>query len=46
MSIGSAYDDILEDMVCPNCGHVGMDPDGGFEYTCPICDYSGSLSDD
>ena len=48
MSLQSAYDAILEDMVCPRCGWVGMAPDGGFEYCCrnPECDFSGSLEDD
>lgn len=46
MSLQSAYDDILEDMVCPICGHVGMDSDGGFDYSCPNCDYEGTLEND
>ena len=46
MSIGSAYDAILEDMECPECGHVGMEANGGFEYICPNCDYEGSLEED
>lgn len=46
MSIGSAYDDILESMECPNCSHVGMEPNGGIDYICPECGYEGSLEDD
>ena len=46
MSIVSAYDEILEDMECPDCGHVGMDANGGFEYICPNCGYEGSLEED
>ncbi|MBD5151532.1 MAG: hypothetical protein HDT16_03325 [Oscillibacter sp.] len=46
MSIGSAYDEILEDTVCPVCGHRGMMPNGGFDYVCPECDHEGTLEDD
>ena len=46
MSLQSAYDDILDDMQCIRCGHVGMEPDGGYSYYCPICGYEGSLSND
>jgi uncharacterized Zn finger protein (UPF0148 family) len=46
MSIQSAYDEILEDTQCPNCGCVGMLPNGSFDYCCPNCDYEGSLEDD
>lgn len=46
MSIQSIYDDMLEDKVCPRCGHVGMVPDGGFDFYCPECDYEGSFEDD
>ena len=41
--LGSTYDDILEDMECPICTKVGMEPDGSYEFVCPNCGYQGSL---
>lgn len=46
MSIQSDYDDILESTVCPECGHEGMLPNGGFDYECPICGYEGTIDCD
>ena len=43
MSIGSAYDDILEDMECPVCGHIGMLPNGTGWCMCPECDWEGPI---
>ena len=43
MSYLSPYDDILEDMPCPECGHVGMVSSGGLDYECPNCGYEGTL---
>lgn len=48
MSIQSAYDAMLEDMQCPNpdCGHVGMLPNGDFDWVCPECGCEGTFEDD
>ena len=46
MSIGSIYDDILEDQECPICHYVGMEADGGFDYYCPNCGHEDSLLDE
>ena len=46
MSIQSAYDEILEDTVCPVCGTVGMLPDGGYDWICPECGHEGTLEED
>lgn len=46
MSLQSAYDDILEDLVCKNCGAVGMESDGGLDYFCPVCGQEGTLEDE
>ena len=46
MSIQSSYDEILEDTRCPNCGTVGMVPNGGYDWECPNCGYEGTLEDD
>ena len=46
MSIQSAYDEILEDTECPECGTQGMLPDGDLDWICPNCGYEGSLLDD
>jgi rubrerythrin len=37
------YQEMLEDMECPACGHTGMDPNGTFEYECPNCGHEGSM---
>lgn len=42
----SAYDEMLEDMVCPECGCVGMLPNGSYEYSCPNCYYEGNMLED
>jgi hypothetical protein len=31
---------------CPSCNHVGVMPDGGFDYMCPMCGFEGSLCGD
>ena len=32
------YEFIDEDeLECPNCGHIGLMPNGGDEYECPCC---------
>lgn len=48
MSLQSAFDEVLEDMVCPLCGTRSIVPDGSFDYACsnPGCNYQGSLEDD
>ena len=42
MSIQSGFDEMLEDMQCPECGHIGMDSIGGWSYECPECGYEGT----
>jgi len=32
-----------DDIECPVCNRVGVDPDGGFDWECPVCGYEGSL---
>ena len=47
MSIQSSFDEILEDMECPNseCRHVGMRSIGGWSYECPECGYEGTYGE-
>ena len=45
MPIQSAYDEILEETSCQNCGCVGMLPNGGFDYGCPECGHEGTLEE-
>ncbi len=45
-NLQSAYDEILEDIVCRMCGTRGMLPNGGFDYICPTCEYEGTLECD
>lgn len=35
-----------DDIVCPVCQHIGVLPDGGFDWVCPECGYEGSLDDE
>lgn len=46
MSIQEAYDEILEDTICPICKTQGMLPNGGFDWVCPTCGYEGSVIED
>jgi tRNA(Ile2) C34 agmatinyltransferase TiaS len=46
MKITEAFDEILEDTVCPKCGTVGMNSIGSWDYECPNCDYEGSVEND
>lgn len=39
LSMSIDYDDIE----CDRCGHVGVLPDGGFDWECPACGFEGSL---
>ena len=43
MSVQSAFDSMLEDKKCPECGTVGMNSIGGWEYECPNCGNEGTL---
>lgn len=42
--MGSLID--YDELECPNCGHIGLLPNGDFDVECPSCDYEGSLSDE
>lgn len=42
-SLQSVFDDILESTKCPECGTVGMVPDGDYDWSCPNCGYEGTL---
>lgn len=42
----SFIDDLLESIVCPRCGHRGVDSDGGYDWVCPNCDYEGYLDNE
>lgn len=42
----SDYYQILEQMQCPNCSRTGMVSDGGFDWECPHCGYSGSFENE
>ena len=35
-----------DDIICPVCQHIGVLPDGGFDWVCPECGYEGSLNDE
>ena len=35
-----------DDIICPVCQHIGVLPDGGFDWVCPECGYEGSLDDE
>lgn len=35
-----------DDIICPFCQHIGVLPDGGFDWVCPECGYEGSLNDE
>lgn len=35
-----------DEFECPNCGHLGVMPDGGYDYECSECGYEGSFIDD
>lgn len=34
-----------DEIVCDECGHVGVLPDGGFDWVCPVCGHEGSLEE-
>lgn len=34
-----------DDIVCPICQHIGVLPDGGYDWICPECGYEGTLDD-
>lgn len=40
----SLYDE--DEMECPFCGHVGLLPNGSFEFECPICGHDSYLEED
>ena len=40
------YESMLDDKRCPICGHVGMLPNGGFDYECSECGYEGTFLDE
>lgn len=42
--MGSLID--YDEYECDRCGHIGVLPDGGFDYICPECDYEGSMLDE
>lgn len=35
-----------DDIVCPHCNHIGVLPDGGYDWVCPECGYEGTLGED
>lgn len=43
MGIGSAYDELLESSVCPNCGHEGLLPNGTGWCECENCGWDGPI---
>ncbi len=45
MSIQSDYDDILETLLCPECGHEGLNNIGGGDVECPECSWEGLLKE-
>ena len=32
-----------DEIICPACGHIGVLPDGGFDWICPECGYEGDI---
>lgn len=46
ITLQSNYDDLIEDIECPECHTVGMLPDGGFDWICLNCGYEGGLEDE
>lgn len=35
-----------DDIVCPVCQHMGVLPNGGYDWICPECGYEGTLGED
>lgn len=34
-----------DDIICPVCQHMGVLPNGGYDWICQECGYEGSLYD-
>lgn len=36
----------VDELVCSNCGHIGLTNDGGYDLVCPVCGADNSLYTD
>lgn len=34
-----------DELTCPNCGWIGLEPNGGYSVECPACGYECTLDE-